>query len=105
MYYHVCADLNALATYNPPHNDTTMTLDKTFPKLVGSFSKPSDAWRVLVPLQSQMTAVFPMTRIRQDRGVFNPFPEMICTERCLEQVEVFRTKERPKKAHIPRQRW
>jgi len=97
MYYHVCADLNTLATYNPPQNDTTMTLDKVFPKLVGSFQKPSDAWRVLVPLQSQMTAVFPMTRVRQDRGVFNPFPEMICTDRCLEQVDVFRTKERPKK--------
>eukprot|EP00421_Protoceratium_reticulatum_P022650 CAMPEP_0168396544 /NCGR_PEP_ID=MMETSP0228-20121227/20605_1 /TAXON_ID=133427 /ORGANISM="Protoceratium reticulatum, Strain CCCM 535 (=CCMP 1889)" /LENGTH=712 /DNA_ID=CAMNT_0008409993 /DNA_START=54 /DNA_END=2189 /DNA_ORIENTATION=+ len=97
MYYHVCADLNGLATFNPPDGATTMSLEKPFPKLLGQIARPSDKWAVLVPLQAQMTAVAPPLRSREDRATFQPFPEAVFTEKCLETVDVFRTKERPKK--------
>nr|QDO16365.1 serine/threonine-protein kinase ATR [Lingulodinium polyedra] len=98
MYYQVCTDLNTLATYNPPDGAATMSLEKSFPKLVGQIARPSDKWGVLVPLQAQMTAAIPVLRYQHKKsGTINPFPEMIITERCLETVDVFRTKERPKK--------
>jgi len=50
-------------------------------------------------LQSQMTAAIPRMKCRRDVGkAFDPFKESkVCTQRCLENVDVFRTKEKPKK--------
>lgn len=76
----------------------SIQFSRDFPRLVGSGSR-AERWEVLVPLQSQMTARIP----RQDgAGLRNAkakdfFPEVILSERCLEQVEVFRSKEKPKK--------
>jgi len=96
VYYQVCVDLNALATFNPPDGAGTMSLEKHFPKLVGRVQRPAEKWSVLVPLQSQMTAAIPLVR-HKTKMAFNPFPDQVCTDRCLETVDVFRTKERPKK--------
>jgi len=93
-YHNVCQELNQLATHMPPDGTTVMTLSNTFPKLLGLASSPSQAWEVLVPLQAQMTAAIPSY---QPRKPYNPFPEMIRADRCLDSVDVFRTKERPKK--------
>ncbi|CAE7339383.1 rad3 [Symbiodinium sp. KB8] len=56
----------------------------------------SEKWRVLVPLQSQMTATIPRMNSAEQLRLAKPrsfFPEAILTERCLEHVEVFRSKE------------
>merc|ERR1712032_195471 len=98
MYYQVCDQLNALATFNPPDNKETMQLGVHFQKLVGGGSRTCDVWSVLVPLQCQMTAAIPRMRYQHEAKVpFDPFPTMITTNRCLEAVDVFKTKERPKK--------
>ncbi|CAK8988792.1 unnamed protein product, partial [Durusdinium trenchii] len=72
---------------------------KDFPRLVGGGSR-AERWQVLVPIQSQMTATIP----RMDRAAIQKtadgrgfFPEVILSERCLEHVEVFRSKEKPKR--------
>jgi len=97
MYFNVCVDLNALATFTPPdQNAPTMSLERHFPKLVGQSQRSTEKWNVLVPLQSQMTAQIPLMR-NKSKIAFEPFPEQVCTDRCLETVDVFRTKERPKK--------
>eukprot|EP00439_Symbiodinium_sp_Y106_P079775 s250_g18.t1 len=60
----------------------------------------SEKWRVLVPLQSQMTATIPRMNSAEQLRLAKPrgfFPEAILSERCLEHVEVFRSKEKPKK--------
>merc|ERR1719421_926362 len=75
-----------------------MKLGTQFAKLLGATHRP-EAWSLLVPLQSQMTAAIPRMNCRRDVGTaFDPFKDSkVCTQRCLEQVDVFRTKERPKK--------
>lgn len=99
-YHVVMQDLSNLATSNPPDGGSTMSLSKSFPKLLGGggSSRPGHSWKVLVPLQRQMTAAVPRMRSQKETQVsIDAFPEMLFSERCLDSLEVFRTKERPKK--------
>ncbi|CAE7559885.1 unnamed protein product [Symbiodinium natans] len=92
----ITEDLISLANCN----GQALRLSKTFPRLAGVQSSRSEKWRVLVPLQGQMTATIPrINSAEQIRSVQlrSFFPEAILTERCLEHVEVFRSKEKPKK--------
>eukprot|EP00435_Cladocopium_sp_Y103_P066163 s137_g28.t1 len=71
---------------------------RDFPRLVGNGTQ-AETWQILVPLQSQMTATIPRldgSALRDANGN-HFFPDVILSTRCLEQVEVFRSKEKPKK--------
>lgn len=88
----LCQDLDAVAAFNPPDTSTTMSLKTNFPKLVASFKS------FLVPLQTQITPNIPLMRSHTDiKAVFEPFEKNVSTDRCLDSVDVFRSKERPKK--------
>eukprot|EP00928_Gymnodinium_smaydae_P017238 TRINITY_DN16595_c0_g1_i1.p1 TRINITY_DN16595_c0_g1~~TRINITY_DN16595_c0_g1_i1.p1 ORF type:complete len:1979 (+),score=374.06 TRINITY_DN16595_c0_g1_i1:1109-7045(+) len=95
-YYHLCQDLINLANHIPAEA-STMSLRPQFARLLGAPrgtpGTSGSSWTILVPLQSQMTAIIPGTA----KNVEHPFPDRIITQRCLESVDVFRTKEKPKK--------
>ncbi|CAJ1375486.1 unnamed protein product [Effrenium voratum] len=76
----------------------SVQLGKSFPRLAGQSSFSNDKWMVLVPVTSQMTATIPrMDGPSQIKQGTNFFPAEILSEKCFEHVEVFRSKERPKK--------
>mmetsp|Transcript_49692 Transcript_49692/g.89243 ORF Transcript_49692/g.89243 Transcript_49692/m.89243 type:complete len:2221 (+) Transcript_49692:337-6999(+) len=92
-------DLNNLATFNPPDGQN-MNLVKSFPRLVGRDCSRLEKWSALIPLQSQMTAKIPRIDSSSQIKTANLrsfFPEELLSEKCLEHVDVFRTKEKPKK--------
>ncbi|CAE8687722.1 unnamed protein product [Polarella glacialis] len=94
----LAGDLIALATFSPPDGQQ-VCLAKSFPRLAGSGSGRMERWQALVPLQSQVTANIPRMRSQDIKAAQAQsfFPEQILSERCLDNVEVFRTKEKPKK--------
>jgi len=105
-YVKVANDMMSLAQWNPPDGAQTINLRSThgqpFAKLLGG-SRQADTWEVLVPVQSQMTAALPrMCSPQEVSKPFDPFrgphgDSQVKTQRCLEIVDVFRTKEKPKK--------
>eukprot|EP00931_Biecheleriopsis_adriatica_P035102 TRINITY_DN20226_c0_g1_i1.p1 TRINITY_DN20226_c0_g1~~TRINITY_DN20226_c0_g1_i1.p1 ORF type:complete len:2907 (-),score=625.03 TRINITY_DN20226_c0_g1_i1:107-8827(-) len=92
-------ELTRLATFNPQPEGQEMNLLQSFPTLAGR-ERSGGKWCVLIPVQSQMTANIPrMNSASEMKSAHNMsfFPEQILSEKCLEKVDVFRTKEKPKK--------
>jgi len=105
-YSRLFDQLIRLAQFQPEDpRQQHISLDRhDFAKLVGGFSHRtptqggSEGWRVIVPLQSQMTAAIPRMRLHGEPGAtIDPFPEAIFAEKCHNVAEVLRSKEKPKK--------
>nr|QDO16497.1 serine/threonine-protein kinase ATR [Crypthecodinium cohnii] len=92
LYEKVMQGLARLAAINVPDGRTKLMLgtNGTEP-LVGNF-------RILIPLQSLMTATAPRLQSLSDmQSPLNPFPDTIFAKTCLPEAEVYRSKEKPKK--------
>jgi len=94
MYDNILRGLARLAAFNLPEGKAMLTPNNPGGELLGTF-------RILVPLQSQMTAAAPrLQSLSEMEGAINPFPELLFTRACLKEVEVYRSKEKPKKLHF-----
>jgi serine/threonine-protein kinase ATR len=98
-YLKLYDSLIKLAQYNPQDPPgTPLQLDRAgFSNLIRAPTQV-DQWRVLVPLQSLMTAAIPRDHAKcPSRASLDPFPDTIFSERCINTVDVFKSKEKPKK--------
>eukprot|EP00929_Paragymnodinium_shiwhaense_P055457 TRINITY_DN27782_c0_g2_i2.p1 TRINITY_DN27782_c0_g2~~TRINITY_DN27782_c0_g2_i2.p1 ORF type:complete len:1767 (+),score=455.48 TRINITY_DN27782_c0_g2_i2:361-5301(+) len=94
-YYEIGNLLVTLANHIPSADTGTMNLDAHFKDLVNPGKNKRE---FLVPLQSQTTAEVPRMRSQKEtQARFDPFPEKVMTDRTMSNVDVFRTKEKPKK--------